>query len=324
MPPPKSRVAVYSNGFFEVAPTAWDLPTSRHSRLPERAGTGSRPYRDFASGVGSRSTRAASFATRGRLTGSCVQSRARLPAIRGLRRSGGDTKVRALMVARIFASTLLLCLAACTSEIGDDCTTSSECATTDSSRICITQLLEGFPGGYCTIFNCEPGSCPGEASCIGFRTSLANDEPCEGSFASTRLQRSYCMRTCSNDSDCRSGYACVDVDQDENPWGATVLEEGSRRERSKICTVAYSEPAEAPDRSSEVCRWQPAGDLPDAAVPPSLPTQMGTDAAPPSRRDAGATPDASVADGAAPVAPDARSPVDSSADAAPAATVDGG
>ncbi len=223
------------------------------------------------------------------------------------------------MLARAFASTLLLFwAAACTKEIGDGCTTSSECATEDANRICITQLLEGFPGGYCTIFNCEPNSCPSESVCIGFRTSLANAEQCEGGSESTRLQRSYCMRTCSSDGDCRSGYACVDVDED-NPWGATVLERDDRRERSKICTVAYSEPDQSEDRSADVCQWRPRGELPDAAAPvsSSLPDH---DAA------AGAEAGALTADGSAPSTASDAASFDAAVDdggQSPAPTADG-
>jgi hypothetical protein len=161
-----------------------------------------------------------------------------------------------------------LLLGACTSEIGDECSTSSDCATTESDRLCLTQALEGFPGGYCTEFNCDPGSCPKEAVCVGYRTELANADECAS--GSNRLQRSYCMRSCSKDSDCRGGYACVDVSE-ETVWGAEVIETGSRANKTKICALAYSGP-EADDRSADVCRWRASE---SDAGPPGEPTEAG-------------------------------------------------
>jgi hypothetical protein len=194
-------------------------------------------------------------------------------------------------------------LAACTSEIGDGCTTSSDCAVTEADRLCLTEALEGFPGGYCTEFNCEPGSCPGEAVCVGYRTTLANSEACaEGS---ARLQRSYCMRSCSRDGDCRDGYACVDMG-DENVWGAEIIEKGKRASKTKVCTLAYTG-AEEGDRSSDVCRWRTAdldgGSWAGAAEEPSTneagPASMSQAEAGLTETDAGSSPeptDAAVPD----------------------------
>ncbi len=181
----------------------------------------------------------------------------------GLLAIGEPTKFRRLMLVR-FSQIAAVCLllGACAPEIGDDCTTSADCATTDQSRLCLSQVTEGFPGGYCTVFNCQPGSCPSESVCVGFRTSLANSPECDQTSGRARLQRTYCMRTCNADKDCRSGYACIDVGEDD-PWGAVVLEEGKRANRTKICTVAYSEPESSPDRSSDVCSWElPSGEPP--------------------------------------------------------------
>ncbi len=56
----------------------------------------------------------------------------------------------------------------CTPKIGDDCTVSTNCSTT-GDRLCdVTQ-----PGGYCTTFNCEPGSCPEDSVCVNFGTTLS-------------------------------------------------------------------------------------------------------------------------------------------------------
>lgn len=188
---------------------------------------------------------------------------------------------------------LLIWASACAREIGDDCITSADCVSTDANRLCISEQLEGFPGGYCTVFNCEPGSCPGESVCIGYRTSLANAEACSDTTGRARLQRTYCMRHCRGDGDCRSGYACIDVAED-NPWGAEIIESGARASRTRICAVPYSEPPEAPERESDVCQWRPPEPVEgaDAGGPAGVDASLLPDAAAP---DAG-----EILDGATP------------------------
>lgn len=195
-----------------------------------------------------------------------------------------------------------LLLGACTSEIGDECSTSSDCATTESDRLCLTQALEGFPGGYCTEFNCDPGSCPKEAVCVGYRTELANADECAS--GSSRLQRSYCMRSCSKDSDCRGGYACVDVSE-ENVWGAEIIETGSRANKTKICALAYSGP-EADDRSADVCRWRASeseaglpGDPTEGGVVDARAPVPASEAGSPSAREGGVVGEAGISSDAA-------------------------
>lgn len=201
---------------------------------------------------------------------------------RCLRPIDQHTTVRPRMSSRVlFGLVGGLLLGACASEVGDECTTSSDCATTESDRLCLTQALEGFPGGYCTEFNCDPGSCPSEAVCVGYRSELANADECD--TGSSRLQRSYCMRTCSKDSDCRGGYACIDVSGDD-VWGAEIIETGSRASDTKICALAYSG-ADEDDRSSEVCRWRAAEGESNEAEPSA---EAGVaDASAPARNDAG-------------------------------------
>src|SRR3954465_5438780 len=104
----------------------------------------------------------------------------------------------------------LLALAefACTPKVGDSCTVSTNCSAS-GDRLCdITQ-----PGGYCTIFNCEPGSCPDDSKCVNFGTKLSlksDTTDCIPSQANSPYKRSFCMATCSKDSDCRNGdgYRC--------------------------------------------------------------------------------------------------------------------
>lgn len=139
----------------------------------------------------------------------------------------------------------------CGKKIGDECESATECISTDTDRICLTQTGEGFPDGYCSQFNCSPDSCPEEASCVAYRRTLAGGE-CADQANRSRLERTYCMLTCNKDSDCRSGYKCLKADGD-NPLGATVID---RDPDVKICTLEYVVPDEQPERQSAVCEVQ--------------------------------------------------------------------
>ncbi|HMR78024.1 MAG TPA: hypothetical protein PKD61_23100, partial [Polyangiaceae bacterium] len=68
---------------------------------------------------------------------------------------------------RLWLVLALVCgLYGCKPEIGDECSVSTDCSNA-GERLCDTTL----PGGYCTIFNCEPGTCPDEAGCVAFKNS---------------------------------------------------------------------------------------------------------------------------------------------------------
>ena len=72
------------------------------------------------------------------------------------------------MLPRLLVPVFVVALAAlsfgCAPQIGDECETSVDCSQ-GGERLCdITQ-----PGGYCTVFNCEPNSCPEDESlCVQF------------------------------------------------------------------------------------------------------------------------------------------------------------
>jgi hypothetical protein len=120
----------------------------------------------------------------------------------------------------------------CQPNIGDDCTNHAQCAYT-GDRIC----EPNFPGGYCTKFNCEPGNCPDEAVCVAYGTAPSERPECADP-TDRRLLRTFCMKSCSERSDCRTseGYDCVDLsDAKQNPWGAVIVERGSYPR--KICTL---------------------------------------------------------------------------------------
>jgi hypothetical protein len=111
----------------------------------------------------------------------------------------------------------------CKPKIGDDCRISTDCSAA-GDRLCdITE-----PGGYCTVFNCEPGTCPdGEALCVEFgsqRSSDSNATACQSLQSPSPYARSFCMATCDSNSDCRSGYTCANLKDSTNPWGAILID----------------------------------------------------------------------------------------------------
>jgi len=89
---------------------------------------------------------------------------------------------------------LALSFAGCAAQIGDECSTSVDCSP-QGDRICDVAQISG----YCTIKNCSPDACPDDALCVQFG-------------AEPRFERTYCMATCSGQSDCRDHYECTAAD----------------------------------------------------------------------------------------------------------------
>ncbi|MCE9575082.1 MAG: hypothetical protein K8W52_18165 [Deltaproteobacteria bacterium] len=153
--------------------------------------------------------------------------------------------------------------AGCGSEIGDSCSTSDDCnaGTTSGGRAC-----DPGGGGYCTIIGCDYDSCPSEATCVRFFTgSFQNrtcnpqkedlpasdgtddcsaDELCEldGHCVTRTSELRYCMRTCSDNSDCRDGFECRDLALMKAHGGEPVPEPGTRLgdNPQRFCAVAPS------------------------------------------------------------------------------------
>jgi hypothetical protein len=101
-----------------------------------------------------------------------------------------------------FAVSVGLAGVGCRPSIGDPCETSLDCSQ-QGDRLCDASQLEG----YCTIFNCEPDKCPDETICIGFGEQL--DPKCSNFDPRwPRFERSFCMKPCDDNSDCRDGYEC--------------------------------------------------------------------------------------------------------------------
>jgi hypothetical protein len=145
---------------------------------------------------------------------------------------------------------LALASLGCAPQIGDECETSVDCSQ-GGERLCdITQ-----PDGYCTVFNCEPDSCPDESVCIAFAAQPSSLAECAIGDGVSRFARSFCMATCGSNDDCRSGYDCIDVDVPGNPWAAVVVDDG---ESGKVCIPPPSAPPVPADRSSDVCSSTPS------------------------------------------------------------------
>lgn len=149
----------------------------------------------------------------------------------------------------------------CTPKIGDDCTVSTNCSVS-GDRLCdITQ-----PGGYCTVFNCEPGTCPKDSDCVNFGTSLSVSGACTPSQGVSPYERSFCMAECESDSDCRPDYACLRVTSDSSGEGnelRAVLAE--HKSSTRVCAVrpnAVDKPAEDPG----VCTGSDAGPEPSGGA----------------------------------------------------------
>jgi hypothetical protein len=156
------------------------------------------------------------------------------------------------------AAACLLALSGCTADIGDACSTSTNCSSS-GDRACDTTS----PGGYCTIFNCEPDTCPSEAGCIAFRQQVSLNPACKDP-TDTRMMRTFCMVHCSDNSDCRNGYVCGDVSAVDNPWGASLADRNNRDGR--VCIVPPATASEGTSAAAGYCQWygQDAGTgLPD-------------------------------------------------------------
>ena len=121
-------------------------------------------------------------------------------------------------------------LTGCKQNIGDSCGNSTDCSVTGERQCDLAQ-----PGGYCTVFSCDPDTCP-QGACVEWR------------FVPSRTAETWCMKTCDSDSWCRREYYCVfpneinmegeweaDIPLDERVARITDLNEF--RATAKICTA---------------------------------------------------------------------------------------
>lgn len=177
---------------------------------------------------------------------------------------------------RLSEKLLLLCAlvglaGACKPNIGDDCRISTDCSAA-GDRLCDITA----PGGYCTMFNCEPGTCPdGESLCVEFGAVRASAPLCRAQQSPSPYGRTFCMQTCDSNSDCRSGYTCADLSQRGNAWDAVLIDKNRGK---KACVVPFK-PGEPNESEGEVCVAQPPASEPDPEPEPE-PEPTGTGGAP--------------------------------------------
>jgi hypothetical protein len=130
----------------------------------------------------------------------------------------------------VVGAALLFSGMACGRNIGDSCSSSSDCDPTRGTRTC--DLSQ--PGGYCLVEGCDARSCPSNSICIrafpgAFLEKICSvDAPCAtdeiclppseqstadggtGSAYCARLslEKRLCLQTCGSNGDCRGGYVC--------------------------------------------------------------------------------------------------------------------
>ena len=159
------------------------------------------------------------------------------------------------MTARPHVSSLLALFAlvamgaaGCKAKIGDSCSLSTDCSAT-GDRLCDTSQ----PGGYCTLFNCEPGRCPDEAVCVAFRVVAdGTDATCDDPQRWARFERSFCERTCGSNSDCRAGYTCANEAALTMTWNAKIAEPD---QSANVCVpTPTAAPATSQDAGVDVCK----------------------------------------------------------------------
>jgi len=137
-----------------------------------------------------------------------------------------------------------LFLLGCQPSIGDHCVQSADCSAT-GDRLCDTSQ----PNGYCTIFNCLPNACPSGSGCFATNPNVFGC-PYDDRHAPSRLSRQMCLKTCSQDSDCRQGegYACVTPEQ----YGILVLDT-DQTEKMCLPLTSYSVSDAMLDGVAPVC-----------------------------------------------------------------------
>ena len=131
----------------------------------------------------------------------------------------------------------------CRQNIGDACGSSTDCSVTGERQCALAQ-----PGGYCTVFSCDPDTCP-QGACVEWR------------FIPSRTAETWCMKTCDADSWCRGEYWCVfpsEINM-EGEWEADlafeervarIIDLNEFKASAKICTALSSTPPEESVRNA--------------------------------------------------------------------------
>lgn len=175
------------------------------------------------------------------------------------------SQFKSLASVALLSSTLAV---GCGRQIGSPCVLSTDCSAL-SDRICdYTQ-----PDGYCTVFNCEPDTCPDGTACVGFDAQL--DAACGtelNKIRAARFERTFCVKPCQRDGDCRSQYQCVspeersaDIVDLKNASGVAYT--ASTKSQQKVCMVRKASGASSSKDAIPACFPGDAG-----APPPTSST----------------------------------------------------
>jgi hypothetical protein len=122
-------------------------------------------------------------------------------------------------------------LAGCTPKIGDHCVLNTDCGTS-GTLICDTSM----PGGYCTQFNCQADKCQNSAACVEFLASVPGC-PYDDYLSPARTGRTFCLKTCQKDSDCRQSEGYVCRSPTKPPWSAVIVDDN---QSEQVCIVGPS------------------------------------------------------------------------------------
>jgi hypothetical protein len=118
----------------------------------------------------------------------------------------------------------------CKQNIGDSCGNSGDCSPTGERQCDLAQ-----PGGYCTVFSCDPDTCP-QGACVEWR------------YIPSRTAETWCMKICNNSGNCRNEYSCVlpaqitmtggfDANVPEDERIARIIDLNANQAEAKICVA---------------------------------------------------------------------------------------
>ncbi len=158
------------------------------------------------------------------------------------------------------------------SPIGGACLSDADCV--DSGAICYPEMSSneptGFVQGYCVIFDCTDGECPGGSGCFSVGQdstaclpTCTSDSQCRKGY---HCDEGICFPYCANDSGCPAGYECelaeqicIDEDvvcSDFNPMGwcpeGLFCQEGVCGQFNFQCNDTVLEPNETKGASKTV------------------------------------------------------------------------
>jgi hypothetical protein len=171
-------------------------------------------------------------------------------------RLSGPTPLLVVLGAAVF-------LPGCGPDIGDACASSVDCSQQEA-RLCDTTQ----PGGYCTVFNCEPDSCP-DSVCVGFNPVLDLACGAHDDARWPRFSRTFCMAGCSATSDCRSEYSCAPLPRiadllslDPSQRAAVIIDK--EPSDGKVCLPRPGQSPPVRDSEPGICKEGPAVSEPPA------------------------------------------------------------